>query len=141
ENSVTTVLANFRDPTVDAEHYYLPREPWREYYWAAGDNTVYFHPGNVGKTVKIKFIPTGATQPIDKMFTISKDITSIPSGAPAGLVNFALSGSVAELVLRDSSGNPVNADSILGVTGMSILARTAWLNGSSYSQAVSTGYR
>jgi|GEM_PF-3030475 len=136
-----TAITSFRDPGADAQHYYLPREPWREYYWAAGANTLYFHPSEAGKTVKVKFIPNGATQAVDKILTISKDIIPTPTGAPADFGNFAPSGFAAELVLNDSSGNPVNASGILGVTGMSVLARTAWLNGKNYAQAISTGYR
>jgi hypothetical protein len=133
-NDVT--LANFRDP-INSEYYYLPREPWREYLWTSGSNTVYFHANEAGKTVQVKFIPTGSTQPIQKVLTIDPSI-SAPAGVPAA---YASTGFVSTLELKDSNGNAIAADGILGIRGLGIITRTAWLNGNRFQQSVVTGYR
>jgi hypothetical protein len=48
---------------------------------------------------------------------------------------------VARLFLTNPGGNNVSADSILGVQGLSIRARTAWLNNDRYNQVIVPAYR
>jgi hypothetical protein len=129
-------LTNFRNPTTP-EYYYLPREQWREYLFASGSNVVYFHASEAGKTVQITFIPTGGTQSVQQTLTIDEAIS-----APGGISSaFASTGSVATLQLKDKNGDAINASGILGIYGMGVLARTAWLNDDRYEQSVVTGYR
>lgn len=133
-----SAIASFRDP-LNPEFYYLPFEPWREYYWAYDADTdpdiIYFHASEAGKTVQVSFIPSGGTQAIQQILTISDTITSIPPNA------YTSTGAIAVLQLTDSNGLPIDVDGILGVRGMSVVARTAWLNGESYDQVVANGYR
>jgi hypothetical protein len=133
ENSGT--LSGFRSAG-NPEYYYLPHEPWREYLFTSGDNAIYFHTSEAGKTVEVSFIPTGSTQPVKQVLTIDKAIGNY--GVPA---DYATTGYVARLQLKDVNGDAVDADGILGITGSGVIARTAWLNGSNYQQSVVGGYR
>ena len=133
ENSGT--LSGFR-ATGNPGQYFLPHEPWREYLFASGDNVIYFHTSEAGKTVQVNFIPTGSTQPIKQVLTIDKAI-----GKYGVTTDYASTGYVARLQLKDINGNAVQADGILGINGLGIVARTAWLNGSNYQQSVVEGYR
>jgi hypothetical protein len=131
-------IAGFRD-IADPEHYYLPHEPWREYSWdSSAADTIYFHPNEAGKTVQVRFLPTGSTQAIQQVLTINENVTAAPASVPAG---YSSTGKVATLELKDSNGNAIAADGILGIRGVGIIARTAWLNGDKFNQSVVKGYR
>jgi prepilin-type N-terminal cleavage/methylation domain-containing protein len=128
-------ITGFRDPA-GSEFYYLPHEQWREYLWASGSSTVYFHANEAGKTVQVSFIPVGSSEPIQQVLTIDENIS-----APGGVTDYASTGDVATLQLKDNTGAVRTADGILGIRGISVVARTAWLNGKKYEQSAVTGYR
>lgn len=115
----------------------FPREPWREYVWLPGDpSNIYFHASEAGKTVAISYgvnnVPNRTTLTID-------NIQDAPSGLPSG---FAPSGKVARATLIQPNGNAATtANAILSVQGLSIQARTAWLNADKYNQVIVPGYR
>jgi len=122
----------------------LPREPWREYYWTSG-NTIYFHASEAGKAVRVSYVydVPDLTQPggkryitvKDQLLTIDSSIVTFPGGSP----DFVPTNKVAELYI--TVPNNANVDSILGISGVGIIARTAWLNGDRFQQSVVTGYR
>lgn len=123
--------------SANAARYFLPREPWREYYWPGG-SIIYFHPSEAGKSVSISYTVAGNTTVYNKQLkTIASTIISMPIPNQ----DFAPTGQVVALQLLDGSGNTVTPDAIIGVRGAGIVARTAWLNGSTYEQSVVTGYR
>lgn len=133
-------------------------EPWREYYWLspttgiAGPN-VYFHWGDAGKTVAITYQyvdPAVDTNPKTATgnFTINEREEPVPS-AVAGPSGFAPSGSVVSVTLSDPSGEPFydppiggkQVVGILSVQGLSVRARTAWMDNGRYTQSTAAGYR
>lgn len=122
--------------SANAQKYFLPREPWREYYWPGG-SYIYFHPSDAGKMVNVSYTVAGDTTIYQSHMTIDNTIINIPSANQ----DFAPTGKVVALSLKDSNGNLITADTLLGVRGVSITARTAWLNGKTYQQSVVTGYR
>ncbi|MEO6908385.1 MAG: hypothetical protein ABI210_10895, partial [Abditibacteriaceae bacterium] len=125
---------------------YLPREPWREYYvkWnnpgaLQSANIIYFHANEAGKPVVVSFIDTTGKKWINQIMTVDNIITTPTPGVLSA--DFAPTGSAATLQLKDATGNPLAANSILDIRGLGIIARTAWLNGNKFNQSVVTGYR
>jgi prepilin-type N-terminal cleavage/methylation domain-containing protein len=129
-----------RGTTTLSSNINFPREPWREYYWNSGD-TMYFHPGDAGKTVALSFYD-GSGNKVSSICTIDEDLIGIPTGVPSGFIGPGnTSSQVARLFITDASGNKISASSILSVQGLSIRARTAWLNNDRYNQVIVPGYR
>jgi prepilin-type N-terminal cleavage/methylation domain-containing protein len=122
----------------------LPREPWREYFWTSG-STIYFHASEAGKAVRVSYVydVPDATQPSGKRYvTVKNQLLTIDSSIvtfPGGASDFVPTSKVVESHLI--APNNANVDSILGISGADIIARTAWLNGNRFQQSVVTGYR
>jgi prepilin-type N-terminal cleavage/methylation domain-containing protein len=117
----------------------FPREPWREYVWSSADRSnIYFHASEAGKTVAISLSDGSAT--VSTTVTID-NIQDAPAGL-GGAGNFAPSGKVARATLTQPNGDPATATTaILSVQGLSVQARTAWLNADKYNQVIVPGYR
>ena len=131
-------------------------EPWRDYF-LGGDNYLYFHPGEAGKTISVSYHTTDDNGPlVDRPFVIEDTIINTPTGSPANvLAAFAPSGRVARVKLTDATGRvlpdnstlPVSATdppqllSIQAVKGVSVTARTAYINGTQYKQKIDTTTR
>jgi prepilin-type N-terminal cleavage/methylation domain-containing protein len=122
----------------------FPREPWREYVWLPSDpSNIYFHASEAGKTVTIAY-SYGATNTSTKTTLTINDIqdTPSPAGWPAG---FTTIGKVARATLTLPNGDeptgPDTTNAILSVQGLSVQARTAWLNADQYNQVIVPGYR
>lgn len=110
-------------------------EPWRDCVLVG--NILHFKPSEAGKSVSVSYSyrASGATTDTEvknQIMTIDDDIIDIVGG-----------NRVSELKLTDITGNelstPVTA--IQQIRGISIQARTAWLNGSRFAQSSLTGYR
>jgi hypothetical protein len=118
---------------------HFPREPWREYVWLPSDpSNIYFHASEAGKTVMVSLNNGSA----DNSTTLTVDnIQDAPAitGWPAG---FAPSGKVARATLIQPDGDAATTTvAILSVQGISVQARTAWLNADQYNQVIVPGYR
>lgn len=123
-------------PAADPTHYYLPHEFWREYYWEPGSDTIYFHVSEAGKMMGVSFIDSAGKIWLNQVATIKETPEATPNA------NFAASKAVTlQFVDPNNPNNPLTVSSILGVRGVGVMARTAWLNGDQYDQAVVTGYR
>ncbi len=118
-------------------------EPWRDYYLSG--STLYFHASEAGKSVMVTYsYNTGGTTPTvvtlrNRLLSIADDprITP-PSGFP---YNFT-----SQLILTDANGDNLDdvgatVVSISGVRGASVTVRTAWLDGSRYTQSFLTAMR
>lgn len=120
-------------------------EPWREFYWGplsdstlAGksDNTLYFHASEAGKTIMVSFL-NGTNKVANQIVTIGSRIKNAPASVPSGF-----GSKVAEAILAESNGDPAGAVTALtSVRGVSVRARTAWQQGSDYTQEVAEMYR
>lgn len=135
-------VRNYSRPSPPAEnladtmHYYLPHEFWREYYWVPGSDTIYFHVSDAGKQMSVSFIDSTGKTWLDQVATIDKT----PVATPA--TGFAATSAVPlQFIDPANPNNLLTISSVLGVRGVEIMARTAWLNGDKYEQAVVTGYR
>ena len=144
------------DPLASARST-VEQEPWREYFWpssptSSGSPNVYFHWGDAGKTVEITYQYVGdADDPVKiktatGTFTINDRDEPFPSAYPTDS-GFAPNGRVVAVTLSDPAGEPfVDASAkqvvgILAVRGLSVRARTAWMDNGRYTQAVAAGYR
>lgn len=127
------------------------REPWREYYWSgpAGANRdeLYFAPTEAGKSVMVTFeYDAAASAPADYktktvILTIDENIESV-SSLPVGFEPITRRGTKAIIdVPGDSNFDKDDITAILAVQGLSVQARTAWIEGERYQQASSSGYR
>jgi hypothetical protein len=121
---------------------WFPREPWREYVWSPADPTnIYFHASEAGKTVAVSYGVNNA--PISTTLIID-NIQGVPTAAwwTANFGGFAPSGKVARVTLTEPDGDPATgATSLFSVQGLSIHARTAWLNADKYNQVIVPAYR
>lgn len=124
-------------------------EKWREFYWNPGEGQLYFHSSEAGKTIMVSFT-SGTTKFANQVVTIGSRIVPAPTGATfpnmttaaaTGNEIFTLQGKVAIAELIDGSGNPISADALTSVRGVSVRARTAWQQGSDYTQEVADMYR
>lgn len=133
-------------------------EKWREFYWrplnndgtpSSNSGRLYFHSSEAGKTIMVSFT-NGTTKYANQIVTIGSRFVPAPSGAefpnmttPAAAGNeiFTTQGLVAVAELIDGSGNPIPADALTSVRGVSVRARTAWQQGSDYTQEVAEMYR
>jgi hypothetical protein len=124
---------------------FLPREPWREYAWVVTDSShLYFHASEAGKSVVVSYeYDDGGTFRVNNnaILTIKNDIIPAPAGISTGVGGFAENGQVSSAEIVDPLGNTVNATAILSVQGLSVHARTAWLNADKYNQVIVPAYR
>lgn len=118
-------------------------EPWRDYVLDANNGILYFHASEAGKSVLVTYSYNDGTTPTtlrDQLVTID-DSPLQPAGLPA---TFAPSGYVSQLQLTDANGDalaPNTLVSIESVRGASVAVRTAWLDGSRYTQSFLTSIR
>jgi type II secretory pathway pseudopilin PulG len=136
---------------------YHPREPWREYLWyeqqagaTPGTNAaLYFQASEAGKLVMVSYQydgPGGTRTVSGAIVPISGDLVH-PSGiaGPGALNTMApASGDLAPAQLLQANGQPLPASqlrAVLSVQGVSVTARTAWVENGRYTQVVTKGYR
>lgn len=158
--SVYWALDGWALQTTVAARSYIPfsanrvneREVWREYFWsgpgAGSAHSLYFHWGDAGKTVSITFqyLELGVVKTTPGTFTI--DDTPLERASTVAPLGFApgdgTTNKVVALELAKPDGT-ILADSdvvsILSVEGLSVRARTAWLDNGRYTQASVAGYR
>jgi len=123
-------------------------EPWRDYYLDANNGVIYFHASEAGKSVMVTYSYTDGTTPItlrNRLITISDD-TDQTTSAPAGFARLAPASTaafVSRLDLTDANGDLLSTPptSISSVRGASVTVRTAWLDGSRYTQSFLTAMR
>lgn len=114
-------------------------EPWREYYWSGGSNTLYFHASEAGKTVMASY-SSGANKFTNQILTISSKLYAAGAeGVPNAFVS--ASGSVSKATFINATGVPISADAITSVRGVSVQARSAWIQNGNYTQEVAEMYR
>lgn len=118
-------------------------EPWRDYDLDAANGILYFHGSEAGKSVLVTYTYSDGTSQTtlrDRLLTIDDDAIR-PVGLSAG---FAPSSYAAPLQLTDINGDalaPNELTSITSVRGASLSIRTAWLDGSRYTQSFLTSMR
>ncbi len=118
-----------------------PAEPWRDY--VDSDGKIHFRPGEAGKSVAVSYVYTlGATEKEVSNRILQIKERTIPSSGSNSIV--AVNNLVAELALTDETGGDLSTGqlkAIRAVKGVSVQARTAWLDGNKYSQASSVVLR
>lgn len=130
-----------------------PREPWREYVWIpnapAQNGVLYFQASEAGKQVIVDYTYRETATNTDRKMTgivlpISGELvpaSSVPGGFTAN------STQVAVALLRDLKGNQLGqtiGKPVIGidsVRGLSVTARTAWIENQRYTQVTTKGYR
>ena len=134
-------------------------EKWREFYWRPFNNDgttpnvnrgkLYFHSSEAGKTIMVSFT-SGTARFANQIVTIGSRIVPAPTGvqfpnmttqAAPGNEIFTPQSKVAIAELIDGSGNPIPADALTSVRGVSVRSRMAWQQGSNYTQEVAEMYR
>ncbi len=144
-----SVAADSYKPFVTPPTGSLPIEPWRDYDFV--ESTLFFHASDAGKSVMVTY--TYTRDPIDPnspKITLRNRLLSIRDDPEQGNVAGLTSGFsdanhyVARLQLTDADGNDLSASQLLsisGVRGASVTVRTAWLDGSRYTQSFLTAMR
>lgn len=140
-------------------------ERWREFYWQplsdptntttfgkSSNEPLYFHASEAGKTIMVSFAKDPAKTG-DPDIKVSNQIVTIGSrlydaaaeGIPTGTSPGAFiytGGKVARAVLIDVDGyDAKSVKALTSVRGVSVRARTAWQQGSDYTQEVAEMYR
>lgn len=118
-------------------------EPWRDYYLDANNGIIYFHASEAGKSVMVTYsyrVGSGALATTITMRNRLLTIEDDPVQAPSALTT---SGFASQLQLTDTDSNPLSGNllSISSVRGASVTVRTAWLDGSRYTQSFLTAMR
>lgn len=131
-------------------------QPWRDFY-VGSDNYIYFHASEAGKTFQLsyKYVDPSVAAPAPastdkevnaRIFTVEEDIIDLPSTVPLTFtpaVGTPPRRTVSRARLTDLNGDaltsPVTA--ITSIEGLSVQIRTAWLEGSRFTQSSLTGYR
>jgi hypothetical protein len=115
------------------------REQWREYYWEGpGNSVLYFPPSEAGKTVLVTFEYEESTDNYKTQTGVVTIQDRFEAGVPAGV--FGGLARRAQITERGVAYNNVTA--ILAVQGLSVQARTAWIeNNARYTHAEAIGYR
>jgi prepilin-type N-terminal cleavage/methylation domain-containing protein len=145
-----TVAAASYTPYASGRPATSPREGWREYYWAeAGGGTtpsttatLYFQAAEAGKLVMVdyEYDDAGGTRQ-----RVNGAIVPISSDLVTAVAGFApTSNQMAPAPLTTRNGQPLPAGSLRAITavrGVSIAARTAWIENGRYRQVVTKGYR
>ncbi len=128
-------------------------EPWRYYVWNAASGSqpgrIFFPPSEAGKTISLSYVYTDAflkKEVTNDVITINTRwirAADAPAGATQDLAITDANGdswlAYAEPQLSGSSALMINA--IRSVKGISIQARTAWLDGSNFAQVSTIGFR
>jgi hypothetical protein len=121
-------------------------EPWRSYFFNynnTNNNILYFHGSEAGKTVMVTYSYQTGNSPVvtmrNRLMTISDQAIPIAVGDhPASFGSPQTAVFACPLQLTDEEGNDLSGAStvsILGVRGASVTVRTAWLDGSRYTQS------
>lgn len=121
-----------------------PREGWREYAWQGpGNNNIYFQAAESGKLVMVdyEYSTGGSSYQTVHGAILPVSVQDTPLTSPvAGFAPTSGQASYARLMQLDGK-TPANVTAITAVRGVSIAARTAWLENGRYSQVVTKGYR
>lgn len=120
-------------------------EPWRSYFFNynnASNNIIYFHGSEAGKSVMVTYSYQRLNTPVvtlrNRLLTIDdQPLLLLANQRPEGF------SYVAQLQLTDENGDDLTGvpTSISGVRGASVSVRTAWLDGSRYTQSFLTAMR
>ncbi len=117
-----------------------PRQGWREYV-LSGSN-LFFQASEAGKLVMVDYeysLPGGGFQTV-RGAILPISVQDSPIAAPAGFA--PISGQAATVTLTTLNGQaPAPVSAITAVRGVSIAARTAWIENGRYQQVVTKGYR
>jgi prepilin-type N-terminal cleavage/methylation domain-containing protein len=130
-----------------------PREPWREYFGVvpatAGQGyRLYFQASEAGKTLLVSYRYQDGAR-IRSMSAVLLPVSSDLTTSGAMPANFTApnatptSGQLSFVELINHQGTPL-AQTLIGldeVRGGSVMARTAWVRGTRYSQVVARGIR
>jgi len=112
------------------------RERWREYVWDRA-SYLYFPPSEAGKSIIVTYqVGSASSPPNSGIFTIEED--TIPESTGLG---FAANGRVARVELTGPGGTVMTPAAILGVRGVSVRARSAWIDNGRYQQTAVADYR
>jgi hypothetical protein len=121
-----------------ADRLAFEEEPWREYFWSSNSGLLYFRPSEAGKSIMASYERPDATTTTGYRTVIGSILSiddEIKTGGPPGFATYV------EAELSDPTGLPIPASAILSVQGVSVRARTAWIDGDRYMQTIATGYR
>ncbi len=126
-------------------------QPWRYYYWESSSSQpgrIFFPPSEAGKTISLSYTYDANGTPRE----INGGVVTINSGwiqasqAPAAAQPLAIADAngdswlaFAEPQLNNNTVAPLL--SIRAINGISIQARTAWLDGSNFNQVSTVGFR
>ncbi len=139
--------------SVAAKSYYAfdtnraTTEKWREFYWqplsdstgtVTSSNIMYFHASEAGKTIMVSFL-SGTNKVTNQIMTIGAKL--LPRPNLPNMPNFESNNQVSAVNFIDASGNPVAADAIQSVRGVSVRSRSAWIQNGEYTQEVAEMYR
>lgn len=130
-------------------------EPWRDYY-LGGDNYLYFHAGEAGKTISVSYGVTDGVDAagntiirnfVDRPFVVESQFVSANGLVPTSFT--AATNQIARVKLTDAPGGPLPGNatnlpqlvSIQAIRGTSVTARTAYINGTKYTQTLLTSNR
>ncbi len=127
-------------------------QPWRYYAWTASSaqpGRIFFPPSEAGKTISLSYTYTvgGVTKEVDNgVVTINASWirdTDAPVGAARDLAVADANGDrwLAYAEPQPTGIAPSPLTSIRSIKGLSIQARTAWLDGSNFSQVSTVGFR
>lgn len=123
-------------------------EPWRYYFWDKTDpqNRIYFPPSEAGKTIALSY--ASATGPVDNAVVTINERWIRDTEAPTTARYLAATDSsgdkwlaYAEPKLDAISGASIPLTAISAVRGVSVQARTAWLDGAKFNQVSTVGFR
>ncbi len=125
-------------------------ELWRD-YGLGNDGYLYFHASEAGKTITLSYTiqDGGIKNFVDRPFVIQNALVGAAGVVPNGFLQnfYGRPGDVAQVArvrLTNASGGdlaPNNLISIQAVKGVSITARTAYINGTKYAQKIDTTTR
>lgn len=116
-----------------------PPQPWRDYYLDKSSGIIYFHASEAGKSVMVTYSYNSITLR-NRLLAIEDDPLTIKTLPNA----FSANGFASRLQLTDADGNELGTgqlSSISSVRGASVTVRTAWLDGSRYTQSFLTAVR
>ena len=145
-----SVAANTYKPFVSGNS-----EPWRN-YGLGNDSYIYFHAGEAGKTISISYtiLDRSGITPVprsfvDRPFVIDSTLVNAAGLVPTGFLQgfYGRPGDPAQIArvkLTNAVGGdltPADLISVQAVNGVSVTARTAYINGTQYAQKIDTTTR